>query len=154
MSRNGYTLMISFNLYENFLAWKPCQDTFQVHGFLQVMNWMVTVVAQSNKIDMQVSEGYEMLDKFDSSNVNQKSPYETKLGSNVGDERKNAIFSAQFQTNARQKTKLELGQGYSGAPLPNKVTTTSTKSHFMNSVFVQPGVYSCATDCQRDLISF
>ena len=98
---------------------------------------------------MPVSEDYEIWSKkFDSFNVNHKSPHETKLGSNVGDERKNAIFSTQFQTNAevnaRQKTKqklvwsksvggkrqkLELGQGYSGAPLPNKVTTTSTKSH-------------------------
>jgi len=108
----------------------------------------------TNKIEMPVSEGYEMSDKFESFNVNHKSPHETKLGSNVGDERKNVIFSAQLQTNARQKTRLELGQGYSGAPLPNKVTTTSTKNHFMNSVFVQPGIYSCATDCQRDLISF
>ena len=29
---------------------------------------------------------------FDSFNVNHKSPHETKLGSNVGDERKSAIF--------------------------------------------------------------
>ena len=148
MTRNGYTLMISFKLYENFLAWKPCKDTFQVDVFFAVFE-LNGYSSCTNKIEMPVSEDYEILSKkFDSFNVNHKSPHETKLGSNVGDERKNAIFSTQFQTNAevnaRQKTKqklvwsksvggkrqkLELGQGYSGAPLPNKVTTTSTKSH-------------------------
>ena len=140
--------MISFKLYENFLAWKPCKDTFQVDGFFAVFE-LNGYSSCTNKIEMPVSEDYEILSKkFDFFNVNHKSPHETKLGSNVGDERKNAIFSTQFQTNAevnaRQKTKqklvwsksvggkrqkLELGQGYSGAPLPNKVTTTSTKSH-------------------------
>ena len=57
---------------------------------------------------MPVSEDYEMSEKFDSFNVNHKSPHETKLGSNVGDERKSAIFSTQFQTNAENKTKISL----------------------------------------------
>ena len=122
--------------------------------------------SSTNKIEMPVSQDYEMSQKFDSFNINVKSPHKTKLESNVGDERRNANFSTQFQTNtdlnARHKTKrklvwsksvegkrqkLELGQGDSGAALPNKVTATSTKSHFINSVFVQPGVYSCAIDC-------
>ena len=65
--------------------------------------------SSTNRIEMPVSQHYEMSQKFDSFNVNVKSPHKTKLGSNVGDERRNANFSTQFQTstdlNTRHKTK-------------------------------------------------
>ena len=71
--------MISFKLYENFLAWKPCKDTFQVDGFFAVFE-LNGYSSCTNKIEMPVSEDYEILSKkFDSFNVNHKSPHETKF---------------------------------------------------------------------------
>ena len=54
MTRNGCILMISFKLYENFLAWKPCKQRHIPGGWFFAVFELNGHSSCTNRIEMPV----------------------------------------------------------------------------------------------------